>query len=145
VVVAIGAAIAWDQYERGGSKDLAWSDVTGRLGEVRWPRRIGRSFDSRDELVRELRRMQPVDRPRAPAFDFARRRLVLAAAGPRSSTGYDVRVVRVVERRDRVQVDVREMTPSLRDRVEPNLTFPYRLIAIPASGKRVEVRWEGRP
>jgi hypothetical protein len=124
---------------------LAWSDVTARLGEVHWPRRIGRSFDSRDELVRELRRVQPLDPPAAPAFDFTRRRLVLAAAGPRSSTGYDVRVVRVVERRDRIQVDVRELTPSLRDRVEAKLTFPYRLIAIPEGGKRVEVRWEGRP
>jgi protease stability complex PrcB-like protein len=118
--------------------------VTARLGAVRWPKRIGRSFENRAELERELRRAQPLNSPAAPAFDFTRARLVLAAAGPRSSTGYVVRVVRVVERRDRVDVDVREVAPSLHDRVEATLTFPYRLLAIPASGKRVQVRWEGR-
>jgi hypothetical protein len=142
--VAIGASVAWDQYERGGAKKVAWTDVSARLGEVRWPKRIGRSLDSHADLVRELRRAQPLDPPAAPAVDFTRRRLVLAAAGPRSSTGYDVRIVRVVERRDRVDVDVREVAPTLRDRVQAKLTFPYRLLAIPAGGKRVQVRWEGR-
>jgi hypothetical protein len=144
VLVAIGASVAWDQYERGGSKAVPWTDVTAKLGEVRWPKRIGRSLESRAELVRELRDAQPIDTPAAPMFDFTRRRLVLAAAGPRSSTGYDVRVVRVVERRDRVDVDVREIAPTLRRRVRAKLTFPYRLLAIPAGGKRVQVRWEGR-
>jgi len=39
----------------------------------------------------------------------------------------------------------RELTPSLGDHVEPRLTSPFRLITIPATGKRVYVQWQGRP
>ena len=80
-----------------------------------------------------------------PPFDFARRRLILVAAGPRSSTGYGVRIVRITERRSTIDVLAREVTPSLRSRVVPRLTSPYRLITIPATSKRVYVQWQGRP
>ncbi len=81
-----------------------------------------------------------------PAFDFAHRRLVLVAAGPRSSTGYGVRIVRITEKRSTIDVLAtrgharRSAAASSRAS-----TSPYRLITIPATGKRVYVQWQGRP
>jgi hypothetical protein len=80
-----------------------------------------------------------------PRFDFARRRLILVAAGPRSSTGYGVRIVKITERRSTIDVLARETTPTLRSGTVARLTSPYRLITIPATSKRVYVQWQGRP
>jgi PrcB C-terminal len=69
---------------------------------------------------------------------------VLVAAGPRSSTGYSLRVESVTEHGDSIDVVVRERTPSLRDRITARLTYPLLLITIPTSGKHVHVRYAGR-
>ncbi len=95
--------------------------------------------------MRVLREEVPENTPAPPPIDFNRREALLAAVGPRSSTGYDLRVVSVTEQRDRVVVLLRERTPGLRDRVTAKLTFPYRLITIPSSGKPARFRLEGRP
>ena len=63
--------------------------------------------------------------------------------GPRSSTGYSVQVLSVTERNDAITVKVRERTPSLADHVEPRITYPYRLLSLPA-GEAVYVDWAGR-
>ena len=72
-------------------------------------------------------------------------RLVLIAAGPRSSTGYRVEVLRTTERRGDIRILAREVTPTLTEGVTPRLTSPFRLITIPATDKRVYVQWQGRP
>jgi PrcB C-terminal len=82
---------------------------------------------------------------RPASADFGRRELVLVAMGPRSSTGYDLRIVRVVERRRSIVVVARERAPALGERVARRLTFPYRLISIPRSDKPVRLKLEGRP
>ena len=69
----------------------------------------------------------------------------IAAAGPRSSTGYEVEVVQVTERRSRIDVVLRERTPGLGNRESARLTFPYRLITIPATTKPIHFSYEGRP
>jgi len=97
-VLAIGGGLSWDRWSHGGAEQVRWRDVTAQLGEVRWPRQAGRTFESREELERELRRVQAAG-SRLPMIDFSRDRLVLAAAGPRSSSGYAVRVVRVASQR----------------------------------------------
>ena len=119
--------------------------MTARLGPVLWPKSVTRSFWKRRQLVRYLARTFPLGAPSAPPFDYAHRRLILVAAGPRSSTGYSVEILRVTERRGDTRVLARERTPSLGQHVELRLTSPYRLIAIPATGKRVYVSWQGRP
>ena len=135
----------WTQVvETGGSKPVAWQDVDG-FGPVLWPKSVTRSFWKRRQLVRFLARTFPRNTPAAPPFDFAHRRLILVAAGPRSSTGYGVEILRVTERRGDIRVLARETTPSLGQRVRPKLTSPYRLIAIPSTSKRVYVSWQGRP
>jgi hypothetical protein len=52
-------------------------------------------------------------------------------------------VVDVRERDDKLTVTVRERTPGVGDRVEPRVTFPYRLLSLPAE-KDVYVNWPGR-
>ena len=79
-----------------------------------------------------------------PRIDFRRDEAVLVGSGPRSSTGYDLRVVQVEERGDTVDVRVRERTPSLGDPTEARITYPYRLIVFKRIDKPVHVIWEGR-
>jgi hypothetical protein len=137
--------VIWTQAVEGGSEQLAWDDVTAKMGPVLWPKSVSRSFWRRRQVVRYLARTFPAGPPRVPSFDFARQRLILVAAGPRSSTGYGVQIVRVTERRSTIDVLAREVTPSLGSHTTAKLTSPYRLIAIPATSKRVYVQWQGRP
>jgi hypothetical protein len=146
VALAIGGAVIWTQVVEGrAERRLAWEDVTAELGPVLWPKSVTRSFWRRRQVVRYLARTFPLGAPKVPAFDFARKRLILVAAGPRSSTGYGVRIVRITERRDTIDVLARETTPSLATAVAPKVTSPYRLVSIPATSKRVYVQWQGRP
>jgi hypothetical protein len=115
------------------------------MGPVLWPKSVTRSFWKRSQVTRYLARTFPLGAPAAPRVDFVRRRLVLVAAGPRSSTGYGVEIVRVTDRRSTVYVLARETTPKLGQPVTARLTSPYRLITIPATSKRVYVQWQGRP
>jgi hypothetical protein len=115
------------------------------MGPVLWPKSVTRSFWKRRQLTRYLARTFPQGAPVAPRFDFDRRKLILVAAGPRSSTGYGVEIVHVTRRRSTISVLARETTPSLGQQVAARLTSPYRLITIPATTKRVYVQWQGRP
>lgn len=114
-------------------------------GPALWPKSVTRSFWRQRQVDRYLARIFPQGRPTFPRIDFARRRLVLVAAGPRSSTGYRVEILRITERRGDIRIAARELTPSLGQRVEARLTSPFRLITIPATRKRVYVQWQGRP
>jgi hypothetical protein len=145
-LLAIAGGAIWTQVVQAGrSKPVPWIDVTERLGPVLWPKSTTRSFWRQRQLARYLARTFPHRPPAAPAIDFARHKLVLVAAGPRSSTGYGVRIVRVRERRSDIRVLARETAPSLHDRVRARLTSPYRLIEIPSTGKRVYFSWQDRP
>jgi PrcB C-terminal len=145
VVLAIAGGVVWTQVVEGGSKQLAWDDETAAMPGVLWPKSVTRSFWKRRQVVRYLARTFPQGPPKVPPFDFAHRRLILVAAGPRSSSGYGVEIVRITERRSTIDVLAREVTPSPGDRTSARLTSPYRLIAIPATSKRVYVQWQGRP
>jgi len=71
--------------------------------------------------------------------------VVVIALGPRSSTGYSLRILRVVERHRGIYVYTREKTPSLGDPVKPRITYPYRVLSMHGSAKPVYVKLEGRP
>jgi hypothetical protein len=75
--------------------------------------------------------------------DFSTQQLLLVTPGPRSSTGYSVEVLSAREDDGEITVRVRERTPRLREKVQPHVTYPYRLISLPA-GKNVYVHWLGR-
>jgi len=147
VVLAIAGGVVWTQvYEPGGAKQLAWQDVTGEVrGRALWPKSVTRSFWRQRQVDHYLARIFPAGAPKLPRIDYAHDRLVLIAAGPRSSTGYRVQVLKATERRGDIHILARELTPPLDEHVEPRLTSPFRLITIPAGGKRIYVQWQGRP
>jgi hypothetical protein len=99
---------------------------------------------SREQLLEVLRRNNPGVKIILPPIDYASGETFLVAAGPRSSTGYSLRVVRVYEHGDHVQVVVRERAPTLADRVRARVTYPFRLLLVP-SHKPVHLKWLGRP
>jgi hypothetical protein len=112
---------------------------------LEFPRITLQLFHTRAALMDILERANPGRRVKVPPIDFARQEVYLVAAGPRSSTGYDLRIVRVQDDGDRVWVVVRERTPSLGDPVKARVTYPFRLIALPRSDKPVKLKWLGRP
>ena len=70
--------------------------------------------------------------------------IVVIALGPRSSTGYSLRILSVVERRRGIYVDAREKTPSLGASVTARVTYVYRLLSMPGKAKPVYVKLQGR-
>ena len=82
---------------------------------------------------------------RLPNIDFGHREIYLVAAGPRSSTGYALQILRVQDVGDHIDVVIHERTPSLADAVQARVTYPFRLIALPRSSKPVKLKWPGRP
>jgi PrcB C-terminal len=102
-------------------------------------------YHSRPPLTRLLEATMPGRAPAAPPVDFDRDEVVVVSLGPRSSTGYSLRVQRVVERRRGVYVYLREQTPDLGDPVDPRVTYPYRAFALASNSKPVYVKLQGRP
>ena len=147
MVLAIAGGVVWTRVvEASGAKAIAWQDVTAQVhGRALWPKSVTRSFWRQRQVDRYLARIFPHGRPTLPRIDYERRRLVLIAAGPRSSTGYRVQILRATERRGDIRIFARELTPNLGQHVEARLTSPFRLITIPKTSKRVYVQWQGRP
>ena len=114
-------------------------------GQALWPKSVTRSFWRQRQVDRYLARIFPRSAPRFPRIDYTHRRLVLVAAGPRSSTGYGVEILRATEHRGAIRIAAREVTPSLGQKVVAKVTSPYVLITIPSTSKRVYVQWQGRP
>jgi hypothetical protein len=146
-VVAAAAGVLWTQvWKAGGTKRLAWQDVTAQVrGRALWPKSETRSFWRQRQVDRYLARIFPRGAPSFPRVDYAHRRLVLVSAGPRSSTGYRVEILGATEHRGAIRILAREVTPALGQRVVAKLTSPFELITIPATSKRVYVQWQGRP
>jgi hypothetical protein len=144
LVALIAGGAIWKHVADAPKRDVPWRDLTARLPGLELPRQTGRAYSSRKELADYLRAVMPGRAPAVPPIDFRRDEPVLVGSGPRSSTGYDLRVVRVVERRDEVQVRVREHTPSLGEPTAARITYPYRLIVFRRIDKPVHVVWEGR-
>ena len=137
--------VAWVHlWEHGGGKPVAWRDLSAQLGPLRFPRATFRVFLRREKLADYLDAVMPGDAPAPPPIDFAHRKAVLIAAGPRSSTGYVLHVDHVTAERSRVVVYVREHAPSLADRVAARVTYPYRLITIPRTAKPTRLVFLGR-
>ena len=80
---------------------------------------------------------------RVPRIDFSSRQVLLLSTGARSSSGYAIDVLGATEKEDGITVEVRERSPRIGEHVDPNVTYPYRLISLPA-GKDVFVNWIGR-
>lgn len=140
----VGWVLFKDVYGHGGSKPLAWVDLTSQFGRLRFDHPGARMIRGPITLRAFLR--EHGDRAAVhPPIDFHRRDVVLVTSGPRSATGYELRIVRVTEQRRRVVVTVREETPRLGQTVRAGLRYPYRLVTIPKLGKAFYVETLGRP
>lgn len=124
---------------------MTYTDLTRVAGPLEFTRITRQLFRNRSELQEVLARNNPGRAYLLPDIDFARQEAYLVAAGPRSSTGYELRIVRVRDEGARIVVTVREQTPSLGDPVEARVTYPFRLITLPRSDKPVKLKWLGRP
>lgn len=143
------AAAAWLLYAHwwghGDAHELAWRDLNPQLGRVEFTRKVTGVYHSRPPFARLLEATMPGRAPAPPPVDFGRDEVVVVSLGPRSSTGYSLRVLRVVERRRGIDVYLREQTPGLGDPVDPRVTYPYRALALASSSKPVYVKLQGRP
>ena len=140
---ALAAGAAWRASGTETSRPLAWSDVSAQIAGIELPRAVAITLRSGGGLADFERQVTPGLQPRPVRVDFRRRELVLVSPGPRSSTGYGVRVEQLVEQRRRVLLVVSEVTPALGDAVRPGVTYPYVLLSIPRVDKRVDVDWLG--
>jgi hypothetical protein len=125
----------------GKGQAVAWRDLTSQVGPLTIVRSDHRLFRERAKLAKYLQGAN-ASRP-VPAVDFSARQLLLVSPGPRSSTGYSVEVVSARESGGTITVRVREISPRLGENVQARVTYPYRLISLPA-GKDVYVDWLGR-
>ena len=129
----------------GTPRDVPYIDLTRQAGPLEFTRITRDVFRSRAALFDVLERNNPGRPIRLPKIDFSRREVYLVAAGPRSSTGYELKVVRVRDEGDHIVVVVHERTPSLGDSVRARVTYPFVLISLPRSNEPVKLKWPGRP
>ena len=126
-------------------RDVPYTELTKQAGPLEFTRITRDVFRSRAGLLDVLERNNPGRTIRLPNIDFSRREIYLVAAGPRSSTGYVLEVVRVRDEGGHIDVVVHERTPSLGDRVQARVTYPFVLISLPRSKEPVKLKWPGRP
>jgi hypothetical protein len=129
----------------GDGRRVAYTDLTREAGALEFTRITRGLFRDRSALRQVLERNNPGRPIRLPDIDFARQSAYLVAAGPRSSTGYVLRIVGVEDRGSEIVVVVRERTPSLGDPVAARVTYPFRLLALPRTDEPVKLKWLGRP
>jgi hypothetical protein len=147
--VVVLAAVAWLAYSHwwaeGDEHPVAWRDLSPQLGTVEFTRKVTAVYRSRAAFARLLEATMPGRAPKPPPVDWNRDEVVVIALGPRSSTGYSLRIRRVVERRNGIDVYARERTPSLGEPVTARVTYPYRALVLRRSSKPVSVKLQGRP
>jgi hypothetical protein len=146
VLMVVGAIAGYlATRDQGKRRAVPWQDITSEVSRhPEWAQPTISIIRDREKLVKIFRVATLEEQPPPPPVDFGKRQAILIAVGPRSSTGYSLRVERITENDERVDIVVRERTPGLREHVTPRLTFPYRLITIPRSTKRVHVRYAAR-
>ena len=127
------------------ARNVSYIDLTRRVGPLQFTRITVAYFEDRAKLLEVLRRNNPGARIKLPRIDFAHRVAYLISTGPRSSTGYRLKIVSVRNEGGRVLVTVHEDTPSLGEPVRARVTYPYRLIVLPRLDKPVKLKWPGRP
>src|SRR5947207_4740461 len=154
IAAAVAVAIfvgGWLVYAkaiaRSSAHPVPWRDLTAELGPVRWPRLTISVLRDPEKLPKILAIVTPPGEhiPRVPGIDFAHRIGIVYATGPRSSTGYSLRVARIVDEGGRISLHFPEVTPTLHEHVVARLTYPYRLITIPRTTKHLRFVVDGRP
>ena len=129
----------------GGEQAVPYRDVTSSFKRLEFAHKALGVYHSRGSFTRMLAAVMPGRAPSPPRLNWDRDQAVVIALGPRSSTGYSLRITRVVERRRGIYIYAREQTPSLGETVTARVTYPYRVLAMHGSAKPVYVKLHGRP
>ena len=146
LALAIAGWLVYTQvWGTGGEQPYPWTDMTGKMGRIEFTRKVTAVYHARKPFVNLLSATMPGRAPKPPPHNWARDQVVVIALGPRSSTGYALHILRVVERRRGIYVYAREQTPTLGEPVTARVTYPYRLLSMHGSAKPVYVKLEGRP
>jgi hypothetical protein len=146
VIVVAGGWIAYSNlWSRGGAKPLPYRDLTATLAPLEPTEETQGVFRRRDQLARYVRTARPGEPLRLPRIDFSHDEAVFFASGPRSSTGYALRLVSAREERGRAVFTFREQTPALGERQQVRVTYPYRLLVFRKLDKPVYFELQGRP
>ena len=140
MLVLAGLLLAARLLPEGTSEPVPWRDLSAQVGPLSIAGTERRLFRDQEQLARYLARTHARE---TPTVDFSKRQLLLASTGPRSSTGYSIEILGVEEQDGKITVRVREVSPRLGDRVEARVTYPYRLVSLPAD-RDVVVDWLGR-
>jgi hypothetical protein len=128
----------------GAAKPIPYRDISSELRGFQPPRLVREAFKTKTAFAKYVHHESP-GVGNLPAIDWAHREAILVAAGPRSSTGYILRIVSVRETAHHVVVTVHEDTPVLGQPVRAGVTYPFRLITIPRTSKPLFLHWPGRP
>ncbi len=128
----------------GTAKPVAYTDITRELHGFQPPQLVREAFKTQTAFAKYVRHESPGITD-LPSIDWAHREAILVAAGPRSSTGYVLRIVGVRETAHHVVVTVHEDTPMLGEPARAGVTYPFRLITIPRTTKPLFLHWPGRP
>lgn len=129
----------------GGSHAVAFRDLTAQVHGFQPPRLTRAALKTPAELASYFRHESPGAAVSLPRVDWKREEAIVVAAGPRSSTGYALRIVGVRETPHTITVTVHEDTPTLGKPVQARVTYPFRVIAVPRSPKKLFLHWPGRP
>ena len=145
LALLIGGRLLYTQvWGMGAEHAVHWTDLTHRMGTIEFTRRVQGVYHSRAAFERLLEATMPGRVPKLPPHDWAHNQIVVIALGPRSSTGYSLRILRVVERRRGIYITAREQAPTLGKSVTARVTYVYRLLSMHGRAKPVYVKLEGR-
>jgi len=142
-VVVLGWFAYVELWRDAGGKPLQYRDLTAEL-RVQPTLSFARRLRRRQQLDDYVRR-NGLPGARAPRVDWSRDEALIVSAGPRSSTGYALRVVRATDEHGRIVIVVHEAAPTLRNPARPRLTYPYRFLVFERTSKPIVVQWQGRP
>jgi hypothetical protein len=139
-----GRLVYTQVWGMGDERPVRWTDITRRMGTIEFTRRVQGVYHSRGAFERLLEATMPGRVPKLAPHDWAHDQIVVIALGPRSSTGYSLKILRVIERRRGIYITAREQTPSLGESVTARVTYVYRLLSMPGRAKPVYVKLQGR-
>lgn len=124
---------------------VPYRNISSELRGYQPPRVAREVFKKPEQFARYLRHAVPGGNVRVPPIDWAHREAILVASGPRSSTGYTLRVWSLYARGGSLVLTVKEHTPSLGEPVTAGLTYPFVLITVARTNKSVVLHFRGRP
>jgi hypothetical protein len=144
IAVVVAGWLAYVHFWRDtGAKPLRYADLTSQL-RVQTTYSFVRLFRFHRTLADYVYR-NAVGPAHVPNIDWSRREALLISAGPRSSSGYRVRIVRAAVEHGRIVITARELAPTLANPGRPRLTYPYRLLVFARTDKPIVFTWQGRP